>query len=237
MRLEELIQSTENTSRKELKRILARGLISIDGQIERNGARNVDSQIHTITLNQQPLLTDERYYLLNKPKGVVSANQDQQYPTVFDCLRLEDRRADLKFVGRLDRQTEGLMLLTTNGQLAYDLLQPKQKVSKTYEVWLKEAAEYEDIARFKAGITFLDGTKCQPAELVLLDKNHLQHVQVTIHEGKYHQVKKMFLAVGKKVEELKRIAFGPLQLDESLAPGEYRTLTLKELQLLKAYFR
>lgn len=237
MRLEELIQSTQKVSRKELKRIFAKGLVRVDGQIERNISRNVDSNLHQISLNQRLLTTKERYYILNKPKGVVTANKDAQYPTVFDCLHANDHCDQLKFVGRLDRQTEGLLLLTTNGQLAYDLLQPNQKVSKTYEVWLKEAAEYADIDRFKAGITFLDGTKCQSAQLTLLGTAPFHHVQVTIQEGKFHQVKKMFLSVGKKVEELKRITFGPLVLDDTLAVGQYRRLTIEELQRLKPYFR
>lgn len=236
MRLGKLLEQRLQLSRKELKRTFARGIVRIDGQVEYCETRNVDSQLHRIEVADKRLYTNEVYYLLNKPSGVVTANQDERHRTVFDCLKKEDQRGDLCFVGRLDRDTQGLLLLTSNGQLAYDLLQPGKKVSKVYEAYLKEPAEMEDIAIFEQGIRFLDGTLCKPAKLTILpDSPH--HVLLEIHEGKFHQVKKMFLSVGKKVEQLKRVAFGPLTLPKILESGQYRSLTQEELLSLKEYFR
>lgn len=236
MRLGKLLEKRLKLSRKELKRTFARGIVRIDGQVEYCETRNVDSQLHRIEVADKRLYTNEVYYLLNKPSGVVTANQDERHRTVFDCLKKENQRGDLCFIGRLDRNTEGLLLLTSNGQLAYDLLQPGKKVSKVYEAYLKEPAEMEDIAIFEQGIRFLDGTLCKPAKLTILpDSPH--HVLLEIHEGKFHQVKKMFLSVGKKVERLKRVAFGPLVLPTDLPSGAYRKLTLEELSRLKEYFR
>ena len=235
MRLGKLLEKRLQLSRKELKRTFARGIVRIDGQVEYCETRNVDSQLHRIEVADKRLYTNEVYYLLNKPGGVVTANQDERHRTVFDCLKKEDQRGDLCFVGRLDRDTQGLLLLTSNGQLAYDLLQPMNKVVKVYEAYLKEPAENVDIERFAKGIRFLDGTLCQPAELTILDNPH--HVLLKIHEGKFHQVKKMFLSVEKKVERLKRVAFGPLTLPQSLESGQYRSLTQEELLSLKEYFR
>lgn len=236
MRLGKLLEQRLQLSRKELKQTFARGIVRIDGKVEYCETRNVDSQLHRIEVADKRLYTNEVYYLLNKPSGVVTANKDSAHDTVFDCLQKEDWREDLCFIGRLDRNTEGLLLLTSNGQLAYDLLQPGKKVSKVYEAYLKEPAEMEDIAIFEQGIRFLDGTLCKPAKLTILpDSPH--HVLLEIHEGKFHQVKKMFLAVGKKVERLKRVSFGPLVLPTDLPSRAYRKLTLEELSRLKEYFR
>ncbi|KLN92625.1 16S rRNA pseudouridine(516) synthase [Enterococcus cecorum] len=236
MRLGTLIMEQLQLSRKMMKRTFLRGVVKVDGQVEYDEARNVDSQIHHIEVAGQTLHTTEVYYLLHKPSGVVTANKDATYQTVFDCLKPKDRREDLCFVGRLDRYTQGLILLTSNGQLAYDLLQPSKKVSKVYEAYLKEPAEMKDIESFKQGIRFIDDTVCLPAKLTILsDSPH--HVLVEIHEGKFHQVKKMFLAVGKKVKKLKRISFGPLQLPSDLPIGDYRKLTREEIISLKEYFR
>ena len=137
----------------------------------------------------------------------------------------------------MDRDTEGLLLLTSNGQLSYELLQPKKKVTKTYEVRVNEVVTEEDVERFAKGITFHGGITCQPAKLKILTSTSLEsRVHLTIREGKFHQVKKMFLATGKKVIYLKRIAMGPLEL-QNLPVGTYRSLTLEELNQLKAYFR
>ena len=186
MRLGKLLEQRLQLSRKELKRTFARGIVRIDGQVEYCETRNVDSQLHRIEVSDKRLYTNEVYYLLNKPSGVVTANQDERHRTVFDCLKKEDQRGDLCFVGRLDRDTQGLLLLTSNGQLAYDLLQPMNKVVKVYEAYLKEPAENVDIERFAKGIRFLDGTLCKSAKLTILpDSPH--HVLLEIHEGKFHR--------------------------------------------------
>lgn len=236
MRLDKLIETNLKTSRKQMKRLFLMGKVKVDGEVIYQENRNVDSTLHVIEVDGKRLSTNEVYYLLNKPQGVVTANQDQ-LPTVFDILKSEDWRADLTAVGRLDRDTEGLLLLTSNGQLSYELLQPKKKVTKTYEVRVNEVVTEEDVERFAKGITFHGGITCQPAKLKILTSTSLEsRVHLTIREGKFHQVKKMFLATGKKVIYLKRIAMGPLEL-QNLPVGTYRSLTLEELNQLKPYFR
>ena len=236
MRLDKLIETNLKTSRKQMKRLFLMGKVKVDGEVIYQENRNVDSTLHVIEVDKKSLSTNEVYYLLNKPQGVVTANQDQ-LPTVFDLLKPEDWREDLTAVGRLDRDTEGLLLLTSNGQLSYELLQPKKKVTKTYEVRVNEVVTEEDVERFAKGITFHGGITCQPAKLKILTSTSLEsRVHLTIREGKFHQVKKMFLATGKKVIYLKRIAMGPLEL-QNLPVGTYRSLTLEELNQLKPYFR
>lgn len=236
MRLDKLIETNLKTSRKQMKRLFLMGKVKVDGEVIYQENRNVDSTLHVIEVDKKSLSTNEVYYLLNKPQGVVTANQDQ-LSTVFDLLKPEDWREDLTAVGRLDRDTEGLLLLTSNGQLSYELLQPKKKVTKTYEVRVNEVVTEEDVERFAKGITFHGGITCQPAKLKILTSTSLEsRVHLTIREGKFHQVKKMFLATGKKVIYLKRIAMGPLEL-QNLPVGTYRSLTLEELNQLKPYFR
>lgn len=237
MRLDKLIETKLQTSRKEMKRLFLTGAVLVDGNKERNEGRNVDSSLHEVKVNGQQLTTKEQYYLLNKPAGVVTANQDKVHSTVLDCLRDVDTQR-LASVGRLDRDTEGLVFLTSNGQLAYELLHPEKKVTKVYEAWINEPVTPDDVAAFASGIIFHGGVKCQPAELVLLaqDKGD-SYVRLAIQEGKFHQVKKMFLARGKKVIYLKRIALGPLQLPSELEAGAFRPLTIAELTALKPYFR
>ena len=236
MRLDKLIETELKTSRKQMKRLFLMGKVRVDGEVVYQENRNVDSQLHDIVIDGQNYQTRERYYLLNKPKGVVTANQDA-LPTVFDVLVDVEHVAELTAVGRLDRDTEGLLLLTSNGQLGYDLLQPKKKVAKTYEVVVNEAVTLADVESFAQGITFHGGVTCQPAELEIITSSpQVSHVRLTLHEGKFHQVKKMFLATGKKVIGLKRVQMGPLTLG-NLPVGGYRELTLAELQQLKPYFR
>lgn len=237
MRLDKLMEKQLQLSRKEMKRLFLRGKVKIDSQIVYQENKNVDSRIHEIEIDGKQLTTDERYYLLNKPQGVVTANTDYEHQTVFALLAEQDTHEDLYAVGRLDRDTSGLLLLTTNGQLGYDLLHPTKKVVKVYEAWVNETVTTEDISAFSKGIIFLDGTSCQPAQLeieVIQDGN--TKVRLAIQEGKFHQVKKMFLARGKKVISLKRLSMGPLTLGE-LAEGAYRPLEDSELLSLKDYFR
>lgn len=240
MRLDKLIEDNLHTSRKEMKRLFLSGQVTVDGRKETQQNKNVDSRIHKIIVAGKELFTNEVYYLLDKPAGVVTANSDQKHQTVFDCLTLKDQRVDLYAVGRLDRDTSGLLLLTNNGQLGYDLLHPEKKVTKVYEAWINEIVTAKDVAEFQAGIVFLDGTRCQGAHLEILatnkEKGH-SFVRLAIQEGKFHQVKKMFLACGKKVITLRRVTMGPLSLAENSQPGDYHPLTKKQLTLLKPYFR
>lgn len=238
MRLDKLIEAELKTSRKEMKRLFLSRKVLVDSQIEMNPQRNVDSNLHTISVAGRGLTTDHVYYLLNKPAGVVTAKKDAKFQTATELVAAVERPVNLYPVGRLDRDTTGLLLLTDNGQLGYDLLQPDSKVSKTYRATVNERVTEEDIRAFAEGITFHGGTQCQPAELKILTAEPGQsEVVLTIQEGKFHQVKKMFLACGKKVTRLKRLTMGPLTLPNDLAEGDYRPLTQTELQQLKTYFR
>ena len=224
MRLDKVIEQQLNTSRKEMKRLFQQGKVFVDHRIERRPERNVDSSLHQIMVAGRQLETQERYYIVNKPKGVVTANLDQQHQTVNALIAPEDQHPDLYAVGRLDRDTEGLVLVTTNGQLGYDLLHPTKKVTKRYEVVVNDLVP--------------GGVTCKPAALTIIDaRADHSFVSLEIAEGKFHQVKKMFLARGKKVIQLKRTAMGSLVLPDDLAVGSYRSLTQEELKGLAAHFR
>lgn len=238
MRLDKLIEHHLQISRKKTKRLFLQRKVLVNQVIEMNPARNVDSQLHKILVDGRELLTDESYYLLNKPAGIVTANVDKKHRTVIDLLAEKDRHPELSAVGRLDRDTEGLVLLTTNGQLSYRLAQAKGEVIKNYEVRVKGLVTMEDVQAFKEGITFHGGILCRPAELSIIKSSREEsHAILAISEGKFHQVKKMFLARGKKVIYLKRISIGPLILPKDLAVGGYRPITQGELQRLEAYFQ
>lgn len=238
MRLDKLIETSCYTSRKKTKELLKTKQVLVDGKPEMNGSRNVDSQLHEIKIvGQENLQTHHFYYLLNKPAGYVTALKDKDHLTVLDLLDEEDRSSKLYPVGRLDRDTEGLTFLTDNGQLGYAMMQAKYKVEKVYEAVVNAIVTQEDILAFASGIMFDDGTICRPAKLEILSAFPVEsRVRLTINEGKFHQVKKMFLACGKKVTYLKRIQLGPLKLDENLALGKYRPLTIEELEQLRPYF-
>ncbi|KAF1299476.1 16S rRNA pseudouridine(516) synthase [Enterococcus sp. JM4C] len=238
MRLDKLIEKELLTSRKEMKRYFARKLVRVDGQVEMNASRNVDSQLHTIQVDTDILRTNHVYLLLNKPVGAVTAVTDGNYPTVTQLVASVDQREFLYPVGRLDRDTEGLLLLTDNGQLGYELLLPDKKVEKTYEVWVNGRLDADDVRAFEEGILFIGGEICKSAKLVILKSSDtMSHCYLTIQEGKFHQVKKMFLARNVKVLRLRRITMGPLQLDEQLPSGAYRPLNHEELLQLKPYFK
>lgn len=238
MRIDEVLAQHQMGSKKDIKRLFQRRLVKINDKMITNGSFNVESQIHTLTVNERELtIPEHRYYLMNKPAGVVTAKKDRDCQTVIDLLRPENRFEQLYPVGRLDRDTEGLLLITDNGPLGYQLLIPNKKVSKTYEAIINEVVTQEDVIAFSKGIIFIGGEQCLPAKLKILSTNQgTSKVHLTIQEGKFHQVKKMFLARGKKVIYLKRIEMGPLILENSLQPGEYRDLTLNELLSLAPYF-
>lgn len=235
MRIDKVIETQLYTSRKEMKRLFAKGLVQIDGEIMRNQSFNIDSHLHCLTVDGQVVEWYERYWLLNKPAGYVTANHDKVVPTIFDLFATDDLVAGLYAVGRLDRDTEGLVLVTTNGPLGYQLLHPTKKVDKKYSVRVNARLTEKDVQAFSEGIVFHGGTRCLPAQL-LLKSCHDQEseAEVVLSEGKFHQVKKMFLACGKKVTFLKRISFGPLEL-KTLPVGEYRALTKHELEALRPF--
>lgn len=221
-------------TRKEVKKLLKAGVVKVDGMTVKDAKTHVDPKKQIVTVwgeevEYKPFI----YLMMNKPKGVISATEDAVEETVVDLLEEEDRIFDPFPVGRLDKDTEGLLLLTNDGQLAHQLLSPKKHVPKTYEAIIDGEVTEEDVVAFRRGIVLDDGYETKPAELVIIRSGLRSDVQVTITEGKFHQIKRMFQAVGKRVVYLKRIQMGPIPLDETLEPGEYRELTDEEIALLK----
>ena len=170
--------------------------------------------------------------MLNKPAGVISATEDKFSETVVDLIK-SSKRKDLFPVGRLDKDTEGLLLLTNDGDLAHKLLSPKKRISKVYYARIDGRVTNEDIDTFKQGVTLEDGYETMPADLTILRSDESSEIELTIYEGKFHQVKRMFESIGKEVTYLRRLSMGPIELDENLLLGEYRALTADEINLLK----
>ena len=237
MRLEHLLMKHFDISRKHMKKLISSGEVLIDSIAATHVSNNVDPQLQVITvLGNQIEDNSQKYFLLNKPKGIISATTDATHTTVIDLFYKENING-LYPIGRLDRDTEGLLIITNNGPLGYRLLNPVQHIEKEYYVEVNGPLDNSCIQRFYDGIIFNDGTICKPAILSILESSpSFSKASVIISEGKFHQIKKMFLCVGVKVTFLKRIRFGEFLLDESLSPGEYRPFNSFELQLLKQYF-
>ncbi|HFI0353960.1 TPA: pseudouridine synthase [Streptococcus suis] len=237
MRLDKCLEKAQIGSRKQVKKLFKAQQISIDGQQARSLSQIVDPDLQEIQVSGKRVeLEGSVYYLLHKPRGVVSAVTDKDHQTVIDLIAPQDRREGLYPVGRLDRDTEGLVLVTNNGPLGYRMLHPSHHVDKIYYVEVNGPLGSDAQTFFASGVTFLDGTRCQPAELTILEAS-LDHSRATIQlaEGKFHQVKKMFLAYGVKVTYLKRMAFGGFELGD-LECGAYRELTSDEIQHVLTYF-
>ena len=234
MRLDNLL-AQEKVSRKAMKQALLKGDILVDSCPARSLAQNIDTGLQELLFQGQIIQGYEHTYLmLHKPAGVVTANKDKELPTVMDLLSPDIQSDKLYAVGRLDRDTTGLLLLTDNGPLGFQLLHPQYHVYKTYQVEVNGLLTPDHIQAFQKGIVFLDGTICKAARLEILSAS-LSHSQasITISEGKFHQVKKMFLSVGVKVTSLKRVQFGEFTLDTELTEGHYRPLNPEELEIIK----
>ncbi|EAH3517046.1 rRNA pseudouridine synthase [Listeria monocytogenes] len=231
MRLDKLLSHTGFGSRKEVKPLLKSGAVVVNGTIRKDSKTQVNPDKDQITVHGTPVVYQEFvYFMLHKPQNVVSATEDNVSETVIDLLAQEDTLTDPFPVGRLDKDTEGLLIITNDGTLAHNLLSPKKHIDKTYYAKIDGDVTAEDVEAFAAGIELDDGYTCKPARLEIITPNE---IKVTIQEGKFHQVKRMFAARGKSVSYLKRISMGNLQLDESLALGEYRPLTEAELAILQ----
>ena len=236
MRLDQLLAHYQ-IPRKEIKQSLAKKQILVDGLAATKLSQNVDTGLQEVRWKDR-ILTDcsHHYFLLHKPQGLVTATKDAQHPTVLDLLRAEDRTPKTYPIGRLNRDTTVLLLLTDNGPLGFQLLHPQYHIEKKYEVTVNGPLEPAHIEEFQEGITFLDGKTCKPAKLKILNSSPKEsQALVTLSEGKFHQVKKMFLSVGVKVTSLKRIKFGDFSLDPDLTTGDYRPLNQDELQIIKNY--
>jgi 16S rRNA pseudouridine516 synthase len=231
MRLDKILANSGFGSRKEVKALVRSGGAYVSGKVIKDPAFLVDLDTEKLTVNGEILEYKEFHYLMmNKPAGVISATWDRDTETVLDLLPEPFDKMDLFPAGRLDKDTEGLLLLTDDGQLSHRLLSPKKHVPKTYYAEVSGLVGPEDIQTFQQGILLDEDFKTLPAELNVLEAGELSKIKVTIYEGKFHQVKRMFEAVGKRVLYLKRLSMGSLQLDESLAPGEFRELTAAELE-------
>ncbi|AMA74771.1 MULTISPECIES: pseudouridine synthase [Aneurinibacillus] len=234
MRLDKLLANMGYGTRKEVKKLCKSGAVKVDGEPVKDSSIHVNPDTQEVEIYGEIIQYREFVYLMmNKPQGVISATEDLVEETVVDLLDPEFYTFDVFPVGRLDKDTEGLLLLTNDGKLAHELLSPKKHVPKRYFARIEGRVTEADGAAFRAGVTLDDGYKTLPAELTILSQGSVSEIELVIYEGKYHQVKRMFEAVGKKVVYLKRIAMGALQLDEALEPGEYRELTEAEVELLR----
>ena len=232
LRLDRFLSEMTSFSRKELKTMIKQGRIRIGDQVILKADYKVDTAADTVWLDGKPLVYESYvYYMLNKPGGVVTATRDSRERTVMDLLDTEGRK-DLFPVGRLDKDTQGLLLITNDGELAHFMLSPSRHVEKVYHAVVRNAVSDMDIMAFETGLQIDEDWKTLPAKLTVLNDREHPLCEVRITEGKFHQVKRMFEAVGNEVLELKRISMGPLTLDEALLPGEYRKLKQEETEKL-----
>ncbi|MEC1177554.1 pseudouridine synthase [Metasolibacillus meyeri] len=233
MRLDKLLANMGYGSRKEVKQLLKQKAVTIDGVVVKDAAMKVNSETqHVAIFGERVHYIEFIYLMMNKPPGVISATEDDHDKTVIDLLDPFAQHFKPFPVGRLDKDTEGLLLITNDGQLAHNLLSPKKHVPKTYYAKIDGQVTAADVKAFAAGVTLDDGYETKPGQLVILKSDIESEIELTIQEGKFHQVKRMFEAVGKKVTYLKRLSMGTLRLDENLALGEYREVTIEELDLL-----
>lgn len=237
MRLDKFLAEVGIGSRKEVKVLIKKGQIKVNEEVIKSDKFQVKEFDDQITYLDEPLVYQKDfYYVLNKPAGVISATQDNYEQTVMDLLSDEDYREDLFPVGRLDKDTEGLLILTNDGKLAHRLLSPKKHVEKEYFAKVKGVMTEEDIDSFARGLVIDKGEQTLPAQLFIDSVDHEEEtstIRLILHEGKFHQVKRMVQAVGKEVTYLKRLRMGGFLLPESLDNGEYRELTETELLQLQ----
>lgn len=234
MRLDKLLANMGYGSRKDVKNIIKQGQVQVDGETVKNGKIHVEPEKQDVRIKGERVSYRKHIYLMmNKPPGVVSATEDSKEKCVTDLLPERYQTFNPFPVGRLDKDTEGLLILTNDGQLAHRLLSPKKDVGKTYFAIIDGLVTERDVQIFKEGVTLEDGYICKPAELTILRQEKQSEVHIVITEGKFHQIKRMFKATDKTVLYLKRIKMGNLGLDQHLKPGEVRELTDEELKMLK----
>lgn len=232
-RLDKVLSTSGFGSRKDVKRLIKDGAVTVNGDTVTDAGALVDAELDEITVSGERLdFKTNIYIMLNKPQGVISSSESNSSETVIDLLDGKYAHRNLFPVGRLDKDAEGLMLLSDDGEMAHRLLSPKNHVEKVYYIEAEGRLDERDVEAFKQGIELEDFTT-QPAELVILEAGQVSKALVKIHEGKFHQVKRMIKACGKHVTYLKRLAIGPLKLDETLEPGKWRELTEDEIASLK----
>ncbi len=233
-RLDKLIASQGTYTRKQAQQLIKDGLVKVDGLTVRDRGFHIDAQESAVSVDGKPFSVERFVYImLNKPKGVVSATNDKNVKTVIDLVPEDLKRRNLFPAGRLDMTTTGFVLITDDGDFAHRILSPKNHIEKTYEARLAEPITDSQMQTVADGIVLGDGTKCLPASLKRLEDSDNPLIEIKICEGKYHQIKRMFAAAGNGVIELKRTKMGGLSLDESLAEGECRKLTDKEIVMIE----
>ena len=233
-RLDKVIASTGRWSRREVKELVRQGRVTVNGAVAKIAEEKADPEAADICVNGERLIWRQyTWVMLNKPAGYLSATEDGRGKTVLDLLPPELRKRDLSPVGRLDKDTEGLLLLTNQGGLAHDLLSPKKHVDKEYYVRVDGRLTGADCEAVKAGLRLDDGLVCQPAELVILPEGAGREAHITIREGKFHQIKRMMAYLGKPVTYLERVRMGNLTLDSALSRGNWRFLTAEEVNDLE----
>lgn len=232
-RLDKILSHMGVGTRKEVKKILKKGVVTVDGKVEKDPKKQIDPYLQEICIEGERWFYRKFIYLMmHKPPGVISATEDIREKTVVDLLAPEDAHLKPFPVGRLDKDTEGLLLLTNDGTLAHRLLSPKRHVPKTYFARVQGKVTEADRHVLEEGVVLEDGYKTLPAKVTILQQGEISEVKITIVEGKFHQIKRMFSSIGKKVLYLKRLSMGPIFLDSDLPIGAYRELTDKELEQL-----
>lgn len=233
MRLDKLLSNMGFGSRKEVKQLLKKGVVRVNAEAVKDAALHINTEKDEVTILGERVIYKEFIYLMmHKPQGVLSATEDNRDRTVIDLLDTDNQHFEPFPVGRLDKDTEGFLLLTNDGKFAHNLLSPKKGVPKTYYAHVEGVVTEEDVERFAEGVILDDAYLTKPGELKILKSADVSEIELTITEGKFHQVKRMFAAVDKQVVYLKRLSMGPLSLDENLPLGSYRELTDAELELL-----
>lgn len=230
-RLDKIVSKAGAVSRSDARGYILRGLVTVGGNVVRDISLKVDPKLQEITLNSKSLTYKKYcYIIMNKPKGVLSASEDKRAKTVIDILSPDLKRRNLFPVGRLDKDTTGLLIITDDGDFAHNLLSPSKKVPKEYLVTLDGKIEQSIIDGFATGLTLKDGTKLSPAVLKKTEKSNVALVKIV--EGKYHQIKRMFGLFDLGVNELKRTSFGGLTLPNDLEEGQYREVKEEEMKIL-----
>ena len=233
MRLDRFLANQGCGSRSEVKRLIRAGKVMVNNLPAREEGLQIQPGLdRVVCLGAEIGYQEFTYLILNKPAGVISATEDSQ-PTVIDLLDRKYRQRGLFPVGRLDKDTEGLLILTNNGGLGHELLAPKKHVAKKYFARISSEVTVSDQQAFREGIVLADSGRTLPAELEILQNGAVAEVIVVIYEGKFHQIKRMFHALGKEVLYLKRLAMGELELDPALEPGGYREMTEAEIAILQ----
>lgn len=233
MRIDKFLSQMQISTRSESKKMLKSGRIRVNGKIVTDGAEKCDPKTDIISVDEKEICYREfRYIMLHKPAGCLTATRDTNDKTVMDYLPKELHK-NMSPVGRLDKDTEGLLLITDDGALNHNLLSPVKHVEKSYYARIRGIVTETEVRAFADGLSIGEKKPTAPAVLQILNSGEESEILVTITEGKFHQVKRMFQAVGMEVLYLKRLSMGPLHLDKNLAPGEWRELTEEEIQQLK----